>query len=153
MRRSMLPVLLAALACSGAEPPSRRAAEPPAEPPAEGAPGTREDRFRARGATFVGSGNEPGWLLAIWPDSVVLVTDYGADTIRFPAVVPEVLETGRRLWALEAGSRSLALAISPEPCQDDMSGAAFPATVQYDLDSLVTRRGCGTPLSEGSDAQ
>jgi hypothetical protein len=29
-----------------------------------------------------------------------------------------------------------------------MSGAEFPATVQYVLDSLVTLRGCGTPLAE-----
>jgi putative lipoprotein len=141
-------LLLVAAACTGAEPPSRRAAEPPAEPSPEGTSGTREARFRAMGATFVGSGNEPGWLLAMWPDSVVLVADYGADTVRFPAAEPEVLETGRSLWALEAGSRSLSLVISPEPCQDDMSGAEFPATIQYVLDSLITRRGCGTPLSE-----
>ena len=144
MPRLMCSLLLAAAACTGAEPPSRQAADPPAE----GGPASREDRFRALGATFVGSGNEPGWLLAMWPDSVVLVADYGADTVRFPAVEPEVLETGGSLWALEAGSRSLSLAISPEPCQDDMSGAEFPATIQYVLDSLITRRGCGTPLTE-----
>ena len=92
------------------------------------------------------SGNEPGWLLAMWPDSVVLVADYGEDTLRFPSVTPESLPTGRRIWDLQAGGRSLSLAISPEPCQDDMSGASFPATVQYVLDRLNTRRGCGTPL-------
>jgi putative lipoprotein len=148
MPRVMLPLLLAAAACTGAEPPGRQAADPPAEPPAEGAPGSREARFRALGASFVGSGNEPGWLLAMWPDSVILVADYGTDTLRFPAVEPEVLGTGRRLWALEAGGRSLSLAISAEPCQDDMSGAGYPATIQYVLDSLTTRRGCGTPLGE-----
>jgi uncharacterized membrane protein len=148
MPRLMLSLLLVAAACAGAEPPGRRAGESSAQPSAEGTSGTREARFRALGATFVGSGNEPGWLLAIWPDSVVLVGDYGADTARFPAVEPEVLEDGRRLWALEAGGRRLSLAIAPEPCQDDMSGAEFPATIQYVLDSLVTRRGCGTPLGE-----
>ncbi len=148
MPRLTLSLLLVAAACTGAEPPSRRAAEPPAQPPAEGAPGAREDRFRALGATFVGSGNEPGWLLATWPDSVVLVTDYGADTVRFPAAAPEVQEDGRRHWDLRAGDRALSLTISPGRCRDDMSGAEFPATVRYVLDSLVTLRGCGTPLVE-----
>lgn len=144
--RLMPVLLLAAAACTGAEPPGRPAAKPPGNPPAEGASGSREDRFRALGATFVGSGNEPGWRLAMWPDSVILVANYGADTVRFPAVEPEVLETGRRQWDLRAGGRSLSLAISPEPCRDDMSGAAFPATIQYVLDSLPALRGCGTPL-------
>lgn len=142
MPRLMPSLLLVAAACTGAEPPSRQ----DAEPPGEGAPGAREARFRALGATFVGSGNEPGWLLVMWPDSVVLVTNYGADTARFPAAKPKVLEDGRRLHGLEAGGRTLSLAISPEPCQDDMSGAEFPATIQYVLDSLVTLRGCGIPL-------
>lgn len=147
MSRCVLVLLLAA-ACTRAEPPGRQAAEPPAERPdtPEGAALARAGRFRALGATFVGSGNEPGWLLAMWPDSVVLVASYGEDTVRFPAVEPEVLPDGRRLWALEAGGRRLSLAISPEPCTDDMSGAAFPATVQYVLDTLATLRGCGTPL-------
>jgi putative lipoprotein len=148
MRRLMPSLLLVAAACTGAEPPSRRAAEPPAEPSPEGASGAREARYRAMGATFVGSGNEPGWLLAMWPDSVVLVANYGADTVRFPAAAPEVLEDGRRHWGLRAGGRTFSLAISPEPCRDDMSGAAFPATIQYVLDSLPALRGCGTPLSE-----
>jgi len=152
MPRLMLSLLLVAAACTGAEPPSRRAAEPSAEPPAEPSPegssGAREARFRAMGATFVGSGNEPGWLLAMWPDSVVLVANYGADTVRFPAAEPKVLEDGRRLWDLKAGARTLSLAISPEACRDDMSGAEFPATIQYVLDRLTTLRGCGTPLSK-----
>lgn len=156
MSRLPLLLLLLAAACS---PPGRKDAEPPAQPPTdqpaepgaetpEGAGQARADRFRAMGATFVGSGNEPGWLLAMWPDSIVLVANYGEDTLRFPPTAPEVLPTGRRLWSLEAGGRSLSLAISPEPCRDDMSGAEFPATIQYVLDSLATLRGCGTPLSE-----
>ncbi len=153
MPRLTLALLLAA-ACTRGGTPSRPLAGPagPQAPSAgrtpEGAAKSREDRFRALGATFVGSGNEPGWLLAMWPDSVVLITDYGTDTLRFAAVDPEVLPTGRRLWDLVAGGRSLSLAISPDPCRDDMSGAAFPATVQYVLDRLNTRRGCGTPLVE-----
>ncbi|HSE28047.1 MAG TPA: hypothetical protein VLA95_07425 [Gemmatimonadales bacterium] len=153
MSRLMPVLLLATAACTGAEPPGRQAAEPPPDRPAdgqtpEGAGQARADRYRALGASFVGSGNEPGWLLAMWPDSVVLVANYGADTLRFPPAEPEVLPDGRRLWGLQAGSRSLSLAISPEPCRDDMSGAAFPATIQYVLDSLTTLRGCGTPLGE-----
>jgi uncharacterized membrane protein len=151
MPRLTLALLLAAAACSVTRSPSAAPAErvdPPAQRTPEGAARSREDRFRALGATFVGSGNEPGWLLAMWADSVVLITDYGKDTLRFAAVDPEVLPTGRRLWDLAAGRRSLSLAISPDPCRDDMSGAAFPATVQYVLDRLNTRRGCGTPLVE-----
>lgn len=150
MPRLALALLLAAAACTRVEapvrPPAESASPPPAERTPEGAGAARAERFRALGASFVGSGNEPGWLLAMWPDSVVLVTDYGEDTLRFPPAIPESLPTGRRIWDLQAGGRSLSLAISPEPCRDDMSGAAFPATVQYVLDRLNTRRGCGTPL-------
>ena len=151
MSRLAIVVLLALAACRAAEPPEAQPAVPRSDRPPEvstpeGAAADRADRYRARGATFVGSGNEPGWLLAMWPDSVVLVANYGEDTLRFPSAVPESLPTGRRIWDLQAGGRSLSLAISPEPCQDDMSGAAFPATVQYVLDRLNTRRGCGTPL-------
>ena len=108
---------------------------------------TEVERIRLAGAEFRGWGNEPGWILTVWPDSVVLVENYGADTLRFPGAAPEVdSATARRLWSLKSGERELTLAIASAPCQDDMSGEPFPATVQYVLDRLTTRRGCGMPL-------
>lgn len=108
---------------------------------------TDVERIRLAGAEFRGWGNEPGWVLTVWRDSVVLVNNYGADTLRFPGGTPEVdSATGRRFWSLTAGERELTLAIAAAPCRDDMSGEAFESTVQYVLDRLTTRRGCGRAL-------
>ena len=108
---------------------------------------TDVEKIRLAGAELRGWGNEPGWMLTVWPDSVVLVENYGADTLRFPGGAPEVdSATARRFWSLKSGERELTLAIGTEPCRDDMSGEPFAATVQYVLDRLTTRRGCGMPL-------
>jgi membrane-bound inhibitor of C-type lysozyme len=108
---------------------------------------TELENIRLAGAEFRGWGNEPGWMLTVWPDSVVLVENYGADTLRFPGAVPEVdSATSRRLWSLKSGEHELTLAIASSPCHDDMSGEPFESTVQYVLDRLTVRRGCGNPL-------
>ena len=107
---------------------------------------TRIEALRAAGARFWASGNEPGWNLVVWPDSVVLVADYGKDTLHFPVAPSEPApDTTHAAWNIQAGGRTLMLTILREACADDMSGEGFTHRVEYQLDRTPLR-GCGRAL-------
>jgi uncharacterized membrane protein/membrane-bound inhibitor of C-type lysozyme len=107
---------------------------------------TRIEALRSAGARFWATGNEPGWNLVVWPDSVVLVANYGEDTLLFPLLPPEPHpDTVHAAWNIQAGGRTLMLTILRQPCADDMSGEPWTHQVEYLLDS-TRLRGCGKAL-------
>lgn len=115
--------------------------------------GCLEDRRRSiiedaklRGMDFWAAGNEPGWTLEIGRGKTVLVTNYGQDRYELETAEPTVEEeNGRTTYTGRVGGREIAIQISPERCNDSMSGESFGSTVTVALDAQVLR-GCGTAL-------
>jgi len=102
---------------------------------------------RARGVTFRGLGNEPGWLLEIGPlQRVRMDGAYGALKLVFDELVPRAdAATGQPIYEGRSDGHHLRFTIGNPPCQDDMSGQPFPATVLLEVDGQALR-GCGQPL-------
>lgn len=101
----------------------------------------------ARGVTFLGRGNEPGWRLEIGPgDFLRVVYDYGMARADFPSLVPSRLPNGETVYEGASGLHKVRVTLQPVACRDDMSGEAYPVTVLLRFDGQE-RRGCGGPLS------
>lgn len=96
----------------------------------------------AAGATFRAVGQEPGWLLDVYPDRLVLAADYGTREVTVPR--PARRAAGDTTL-YEAGR--LRVTIVAEPCRDAMSGQPYPHTVRVTLDG-TTWDGCGMSLAE-----
>ena len=101
---------------------------------------------KLRGMDFWATGNEPGWTLEIGPDSLVLVTGYGAERHVFPGTEPQVdNDAGIATWQVEAAGHALRAVLTGGGCRDDMSGEAFETAVNVVFDG-ASLRGCGTAL-------
>ena len=94
------------------------------------------------GADFRAVGNEPGWVLILKGDRLVLETDYG--NRRIDATLPKPVtdpETRTTRWQ----TQDLTLELTPGPCFDAMSGERFETRVTVHLPGQ-TLHGCGRPL-------
>jgi heat shock protein HslJ/uncharacterized membrane protein len=102
---------------------------------------TRDRDFRA-------IGQEPGWQLEIRKGAEMRLTyDYGKGMAVTPAPKLQVdSSSGRRTYHASAEGNDLSVVIVPVPCNDSMSGRAFPATVSVTLNGK-TFRGCGEELA------
>jgi len=137
--RSLL-FVLALAACS--QPPEPEPAAPPAEISALDAMPTW-DGARAAGVDFRGIGQEPGWMIDIYTqDRIALLLDYGETLLTFPRSAPNTAQEGVTQYDASAEGRTLRVTIRRFPCQDSMSGEAFPATVEVNIDGRVLN-GCG----------
>ena len=112
-----------------------------------------ERDLEAEAVDFRGTGNEPGWPLDVDDGRRIrFLYDYGEAEVVVPAPDPEVdAATGAREYRPGDGPEDLRVRIAPEPCTDDMSGFAFPATVTVTLGER-TFRGCGGPAPAVGDA-
>jgi putative lipoprotein len=101
-----------------------------------------------RGVTYRAVGQEPGWVLEIGPQRIMLLeTDYGEH--RHEGVLNPPDREGRRLsYTASAGGASVTITIEEEPCQDIMSGEAFPTSVSVTVDDRQLD-GCGRPVGMG----
>lgn len=101
-----------------------------------------------RGVTYRAIGQEPGWELEIGPQrTMMLETDYGEQ--RHDAVLNSPDRDGRRLaYTASADGVSVTITIEEEPCQDIMSGEAFPTSVSVTVDGRQLD-GCGRPVGMG----
>lgn len=98
---------------------------------------------RAAGVDFRGVGQEPGWLLDIYTnDRIVLEWDYGDQRAVFPLPAADTEVEGETRYEAEAEGHVVQITIRPIPCQDTMSGEAFPSTVEVEI-SDVSLSGCG----------
>lgn len=101
---------------------------------------------KLRGVSFRATGNEPGWVMEIGPDAIVLETNYGADRYRFPLTTPDEDQSNRiTTYRSEAEGKVLKLRLIGVRCQDTMSDDVFATSVEFELDEAAYR-GCGQPL-------
>jgi uncharacterized membrane protein/membrane-bound inhibitor of C-type lysozyme len=101
---------------------------------------------QARGATFRGVGQEPGWHLEIHPDRMVLVYRYGERRAVTPNPGSSVDPDQRlRRWQATTEDHSLEVTVEDRACTDVMSGDFYPSTVVVRLDG-IKYTGCGRDL-------
>lgn len=107
---------------------------------------------RLLGYSYRGVGQEPGWLVEIDPEREMrLLLDYGTLTIHTsPPRREGSTAAAPILFRASAGGEEVLVTITPVPCEDTMSGEAFPTRVQLRIDGSE-HQGCGTFL-EGSTA-
>ncbi len=98
---------------------------------------------RAAGVDFRGIGQEPGWIIDIYTQERIRLTwDYGESTADFPLPTPTYPQEGATRYESATNSRTLSVTIRRFPCQDAMSGEAYPSTVEVVIDGR-TLNGCG----------
>jgi uncharacterized membrane protein len=104
---------------------------------------------RARGVTFRGRGNEPGWLLEVGPGHrVLLEDDHGGQRSLWPALAPSPGPVpGSTRYSAESDGRRYQITLLPDACVDDMSGERFTSSATIEIDGR-RRRGCGTVIGE-----
>lgn len=103
-----------------------------------------------------GLGNEPGWELRLDPPhEFVLRTNYGADEVTFPYVLPA---TAEGTWTYEVSmgmgedADQLKIEVTDHPCQDNMAGTGFSYSMKVTHNGEVYS-GCGRELSEAPQVQ
>ena len=117
----------------------------PSSPDIEGSRAVAE-RARQRGVSFRALGNEPGWLLEVGPEALLLIWDTGAQRDTFPLPEAVAAPAGERLLQTSNPRRRLRVRIAPGPCHDTMSGERFADTVEVRLGGDPPLRGCGGSL-------
>jgi len=101
---------------------------------------------KLRGIDFRAVGNEPGWMLEMDREWIVLETDYGTKHFRFPATPPTSAPQNRRSrFQTTAEEHDLEVLLEAKECRDSMSGERFETSVQVELDGEVLL-GCGRAL-------
>lgn len=101
------------------------------------------DGARAAGVDFRAVGQEPGWMIDIYAqDRIVALTDYGQMMIEFPRPEPTYPVEGAMLYEAQGGGHTLSITVRRAPCEDAMSGEAYPSTVDVVIDGR-TLNGCG----------
>jgi len=102
---------------------------------------------RARGVTYRGRGNEPGWTVEIGPGTrLEFVTDYGQERHAFDTASESGSETaGARVFRAEHGSQRIKVSVTTEACTDDMSDERFAQQMIVEFGGR-SFRGCATAL-------
>ncbi|MBY0566231.1 MAG: hypothetical protein K2P70_02885 [Hyphomonadaceae bacterium] len=150
MRALILALALAA--CSQQAPPSTGDADTPTAAQTPATEATAVDNLaqmpqwgeaRAAGVDFRAVGQEPGWLLDVYTaGSIKFVWDYGENYAEFSGVTPTYPQEGATRYEASSDGVSLVVTIRRFPCQDAMSGEAFPSTVEVVVDGRALN-GCG----------
>jgi putative lipoprotein len=139
-------LVMVALAACSAQPEADRGAPPAQAPSAAEAALARMPPWaeaRAAGVDFRAVGQEPGWMLDIYTqDRIRLLWDYGEHVADFPLTGPAYPQEGATRYETRAGGRMLTIVIRRFPCQDAMSGEAYPAAVDIVIDGRELS-GCG----------
>lgn len=104
------------------------------------------ERAKLAGADFRALGQEPPWVLELYPERVVLLLDYGQTRIETPSVQAEEDQaTATSRYDIETDSQRLTISLIGQSCSDSMSGESFETTVELELDGRHYH-GCGRPL-------
>ena len=105
------------------------------------------EHAKLSGVDFRATGNEPGWTLEISNRyDILVVTDYGQTTYRFPSASLESKPDSRTtIYRARNENDSAEIVITPGPCRDSMSGEAFSAAVSVRINDREYR-GCGRAL-------
>ncbi|MGD9966753.1 MAG: COG3650 family protein [Hyphomonadaceae bacterium] len=149
--RALILVAAALAACTAQ--PAKQEETPAAETTASAAaPGTQDSNLaqmpswenaRAAGVDFRAVGQEPGWMVDIYTaNRIVALLDYGESLIEFPRPEPSYPVEGSTSYQTQADGHTLSITIRRSPCQDAMSGEAYPTTVDVVVDGRALN-GCG----------
>ena len=146
----VLIVAAALAACAEPAPPPAPASEtqtptPTATASAESALAELPNWENAReaGVDFRAIGQEPGWILDIYQqDRMTLLWDYGENRIELPRGEPSYPQEGLTRYEAQGGGHTLVVSIRRYPCQDAMSGEAYPTAVEVTIDGRALE-GCG----------
>ncbi len=96
---------------------------------------------------FRALGQEPGWMLTVFPDRLWYVGNYGRRPIAFPLPEPSGDSAAfRTTYQSKTRTHTLRVVVRDTSCSDTMSGEAFPYRVSVTLND-TTHTGCGAPLS------
>ncbi len=121
-------------------PPPERPAGPP--PSGEAIDHAELASMRAFGVTFRALGQEPGWLLNMFEDSIDFAYDYGNADVSAPRPEPTLPAWDGEIYTTQTEAGALRIEIRHQPCRDAMSGEAFPARVTVFLNQRRFE-GCG----------
>lgn len=150
--RALLFVLALAACSQQTEAPAEGPAETAAPPPRGALAASQawnlaqmpaQDGLRAAGVDFRAVGQEPGWILDIYTRGIIkVVWAYGEHYAAFAVEPPDTSQEGATRYEGSSDGRSLVVTIRRAPCQDAMSGEAYPSTVEVVIDG-TTLNGCG----------
>lgn len=140
-------ILALALAACGAEPAKQETPSPTAEAATSTQSALQHmpswDEARAAGVDFRAVGQEPGWMIDIYTGGrIVALLDYGETIVEFPRGEPSYPSEGATRFESQADGHSLSITYRRFPCEDAMSGEAYPAAVEVVVDGR-TLNGCG----------
>lgn len=96
---------------------------------------------------FRTSGQEPGWILTVHPDSqITYLANYGENEYTFSTPSPVVdTAAATTTYRVETEAHELEVVLTAKQCFDAMSGWPFPTSVRLTFDGQ-TYRGCGRPI-------
>lgn len=101
-----------------------------------------------RGIDFRAVGQEPGWFLEIDNGKQIrLVYDYAEHQLVAPAISPAT-KGNTVVYDMMIDSQRVLITIEETPCNDAMSGEAFPRSVAVTIGTR-TLRGCGRDIAGG----
>ncbi|MFO1017520.1 MAG: hypothetical protein U1E03_07985 [Hyphomonadaceae bacterium] len=144
--------LILAFALAGCSPQAPSEPTPPAPLPSTQAPPASQaalaqmpswESARAAGVDFRAVGQEPGWMVDVYTQGrIVALMDYGQTLVEFPAATLTNPAEGATRFEAQVQGHTLSLTARRAPCEDAMSGAPYPATVEVVFDGR-TLNGCG----------
>ena len=101
-----------------------------------------------RGVDFRAIGQEPGWFLEIDNEKQIrVVYDYAEHQLIAPVTSPAT-KGSTVLYDMMVDSQRVLITIDERPCNDAMSGEAFPRSVAVTIGTR-TLRGCGRDIEGG----
>jgi uncharacterized membrane protein len=145
-------ILIAALAACSPQPTTQT--EAPATTTTEPATTTQAaleqmptwETARAAGVDFRAVGQEPGWIVDIYTqDRIVALLDYRETRLEFPRTEPTYPVEGSTHYESQANGHTLSITYRRFPCEDAMSGQAYPSAVEVVVDGR-TLNGCGRSI-------
>lgn len=144
-------ILIAALAACTEQastfPPEESASQTDASPSSTETSALAEmptwEGARLAGVDFRAVGQEPGWIVDIYTqDRIVALLDYGETRLEFPRTEPTYPAEGSTRYESQANGHTLSITYRRFPCEDAMSGQAYPSAVEVVVDGR-TLNGCG----------
>ncbi|HEU5208882.1 MAG TPA: hypothetical protein VFU06_05670 [Longimicrobiales bacterium] len=155
LRATPLLALLALGACAGADAPDASADRNAAaglSADADGAEyfessGAVWEAARRRGVRFRAVGQEPGWVVELYPrERMHVLADYGALEFDSPWAEPvRDEEEDSVVYTTSTPEHTVRMTVTEVPCTDTMSGEGFTHAIVLELDERVLY-GCGRSL-------
>jgi len=104
------------------------------------------EHAKLTGVDFRAVGNEPGWVLELYPDRIEYKGDYGQTQQTFSRPQAERSSSAQQtVYHAGNASATMTILLEPRTCYDTMSGEKFSTTVIIRQETMRLV-GCGRPL-------